>query len=502
MFTSALPWLSVRRVNEIPNLTGVRARPRRCVRDDRVEPRRRLAAATVVRRLGQPVEQRRAACCSRRPGRSGWCRAPRRRRVPPADLERVEAQVGRDLLDDVLDRRDPLRAAEAAHRRVRREVGAADRPRDGEVGDEVGVVGVEHRALHDGQRQVGRAAAVGVQLEVQGVDPPLGVEADLVAGQIRMPLARDPHVQVAGVDDPRRPAGARRRPAPPAGAGWAACDSLPPNPPPIRVQTQTTWFWRRPRQCATTLLDLAGVLRRRVDGDLPGLAGDRQRGLGLQVEMLLAAGAEGPLEDVLGLRQRGRGVSPRDPSRRADEVAAGDRLVDRQDGGQRLQLDPDRRPGRAEGRPALARQRDDGLADVMALARGQHLLVVEDRAEPVVAGHVGRGEHARDPLDLARPRPRRSRRSAHGPSGCRRTPPAARRGSGGMSSRYTAWPVTWACADSWGIGPADQDAGIGGLGSRPRSAGVRERIGRGLAVRCIARPARRRRHRRSFPIAS
>ena len=36
----------------------------------------------------------------------------------------------------------------------------------------------------------------------------------------------------------------------------------------------------------------------------------------------------------------------------------------------------------------------------MALAGGQHLLVAEDRPEPVVAGHVGRGENPRDPRDL------------------------------------------------------------------------------------------------------
>ena len=56
-------------------------------------------------------------------------------------------------------------------------------------------------------------------------------------------------------------------------------------------------------------------------------------------------------------------------------------------------------------RATLAGQRHDRLADVMALARGQQLLVVEDRAEVVVAGHVGRGEHGRDPR-------RPSRRSA------------------------------------------------------------------------------------------
>ena len=126
-----------------------------------------------------------------------------------------------------------------------------------------------------------------------------------------MPLAGDSHVQVPR---DRRCAPAGRSCAATSAAssaGWAACDSLPPKPPPIRVQMQTTWFCCKPRQWATDGLDLARVLGRGVDRDLAALAGDRQGRLGLQVEMLLAAGAEGPLEDVLGLRECGLGVAPR-----------------------------------------------------------------------------------------------------------------------------------------------------------------------------------------------
>ena len=41
-------------------------------------------------------------------------------------------------------------------------------PDDGDIGDEVRIVGMEHRSLHDGQREVGRAAAVGVEVEARG----------------------------------------------------------------------------------------------------------------------------------------------------------------------------------------------------------------------------------------------------------------------------------------------------------------------------------------------
>ena len=60
-----------------------------------------------------------------------------------------------------------LRPAEAAEGRVRRQVGPADGAGDLDVRDEVGVLGVEQRPLHDGERQVGREAAVGVEVGLE-----------------------------------------------------------------------------------------------------------------------------------------------------------------------------------------------------------------------------------------------------------------------------------------------------------------------------------------------
>ncbi len=207
MLTKALAWLSARRVNEIPNLTGVSASPRRWVREAALNRAISVAAASVVGRLGKPVDQdgERVVGDHLAVGRGVASRAAVA--VPPAHFEGVDAQVGRDLLDHVFDGRDPLRSAEAAHRGIRRQIGPADRARDGDIGDEIRIVGMEHRALHDGQGEVGRAAAVGVQVDAQSLDPPVRREADPVAGQVRMPLAGHPHVEVSRIDDPRRPAG-------------------------------------------------------------------------------------------------------------------------------------------------------------------------------------------------------------------------------------------------------------------------------------------------------
>ena len=73
-----------------------------------------------------------------------------------------------DRLHDVFDDRDPLRPAEAAERGVRREIRATNPARDPRVRQIIGIVGVQHRPLEHSQREVGRAAAVGIELKVEG----------------------------------------------------------------------------------------------------------------------------------------------------------------------------------------------------------------------------------------------------------------------------------------------------------------------------------------------
>ncbi len=149
-------------------------------------------------------------------------------------------------------------------------------------------------------------------------------------------------------------------------------------------------------------LDLAGVLRRGMDGDQPPAPRDRERRLGFEVEVVLTPGAERPLDDVVGPGEAGLDVPPRDPPRRPDELPAGDRLVDGQDGRQFLDDEPHGPPRLAERRATFPGEHHDGLADVGAHRYGQQFLVVENRPEGVVAGHVGVGEHGRDPLDPGR----------------------------------------------------------------------------------------------------
>ena len=56
MLTRALAWLSVRRVKQMPNLTGVSAMPRRCVRDAALNASTRRGGGDSLDDCDQPVE--------------------------------------------------------------------------------------------------------------------------------------------------------------------------------------------------------------------------------------------------------------------------------------------------------------------------------------------------------------------------------------------------------------------------------------------------------------
>ena len=140
------------------------------------------------------------------------------------------------------------------------------------------------------------------------------------------------------------------------------------------------------------LLGLAGVLRRRLDEHLPVLVDAGERGVGLQVEVLLAGELELALEDVraggpgrlrVATAQRGTG---------ALEALRRDRLGDRDQRRQRLVVDLDGRgaePGRLQ---RLAEHPAHRVPRVHHLAREQRLVVLDPGV--VHPGNVVGGEHA------------------------------------------------------------------------------------------------------------
>src|SRR5207247_3181907 len=75
-----------------------------------------------------------------------------------AHIQRVLAEMARDLVDDALDAHHALRPAEAAERGIGYGVGFAAEAQDADIFEVVAVVAVEHRAVVDRTRQVRRVA--------------------------------------------------------------------------------------------------------------------------------------------------------------------------------------------------------------------------------------------------------------------------------------------------------------------------------------------------------
>ena len=139
------------------------------------------------------------------------------------------------------------------------------------------------------------------------------------------------------------------------------------------------------------VLGLGRVLRARLDEDLPVLVDQGQRGLRLQVEVLLAADLELTAEPVDGPFQPSGDVAAADRSLVALIAAGLDGVVHGDQRGQRLVVGLDlggALPGRLQG---LAEHPAHPVVVVHDLAGEQRLVVF--LAGVVEAGHVVRGQH-------------------------------------------------------------------------------------------------------------
>jgi hypothetical protein len=295
-------------------------------------------------------------------------------------------------MDGVLDHEHALGPAEAAEGGVGRQVGAHRLAGDADVLDVVGVVGVEERTVHDRGGQVDGPPPVGEQVGGQRHQPAVVVEAGPVVGLERVTLAGDRHVVGAVETHPDRSvqqlraqrgeAGERR------GLGLLAAE-----------RTAHPWHLAhhlvRPdaQHAGDHLLGLGGVLRRRVHVHRLALAGDGQRGLGLQVEVVLGAVGEGGLDHVRGARQGLLDVATRDGVRLGQEALGLAGLRDREDGRQGLVAHVDQRERLARHLDRLGDDEGDGLAVVVHLVGGQDRLVVHDGADVHVAGDVVGEQH-------------------------------------------------------------------------------------------------------------
>ena len=182
-----------------------------------------------------------------------------------------------------------------------------------DIGYPVGVVDVAQRPGQHRLGQVQAPPAVTGQRGLQRPDPVVGVEPDLPGRVERVPLAG--HRDVLGAVEPQqhRPTGDRRAQRGDRGeavrlhllAAESAAQAQALHGHLVAVQAQ---------HVRDDLLGLRRVLRAGLHEELPGLVDQGQRGVGLQVEVLLATELELPGESVRV-----------DPARPAVGVAPADR---------------------------------------------------------------------------------------------------------------------------------------------------------------------------------
>jgi hypothetical protein len=363
----------------MPNLTGVIASPRltcglRALNAS--TSRQRASNLAVVRGVAGAVE------------------------VAGADDVRRQIECPRHAIDDLLDHQHALRAAEAAERGVRHVMRAADAADHFEIGHVIAVVGVEHGPAEHREAEVERPAAIAEQLHGERPQPAGPVEAGLEAGQERVALAGQHHVLAPRQADADRALQARRRQRrdrrPPVGLHFLAAER-PAHPQALHHHR----VLGHGEDAGHDLLCLGRVLRRRVDQHAAVLVAIRQRGVGLEVEVLLPADGELARDPVRRAAQRGRRVSLGQPIASREEAVGGDGLLDRQDRRQHLAVDADEAGRQPRLLLGLGDHPRDGVSGKADLGRKQRLVAPGD-ADVVLAGHVVAGQHGEDARRLAR----------------------------------------------------------------------------------------------------
>ncbi len=206
-----------------------------------------------------------------------------------------------------------------------------------------------------------------------------------------MPLAGQHHVLPARQADPHRPADLRRRQrghrGPGVGLHFLAAERA------AHAQAlDDDGVLRQPEHPRHDLLRLGRMLGRRVDHQPAVVVAIGERGVGLEVEVLLAADAQLALEAVRRVAQRGLGVAAVQAIAVGEEAAGGNRVLDRPHRRQRFVVDADRAGREARGLLGLGDHPGNRLAGEADLG-GKQRLVVPRRARVVLAGHVGGGEH-------------------------------------------------------------------------------------------------------------
>ncbi len=361
----------------------------------RVEGAHGLAARAIIARfleIGEDRGQRFAILDDLIVGREIGARPVE---IGEAHVERIAPDLARHGVHGPLDADHALRAAEAAKRRHRDDVGLQPPRGDARGGQIIAVGRMEHRAVDHARREIRRAAAIGVELNVVDADAALGVEADAPIVAEGVALAGQFEIVVAVEPDLARRAGhvgaERGDGRPGAGLALLAAEAAA-----HAARLHRHEGVGKPKDARDDVLHLGRVLRRSPDRHLAPLAGRSHRDLSFEIEMLLPADVELAFEPMRREAKRRLHVAAAEIVIRQHARAAGEGVVNSK---RRLGLgDVDLRELRRAPR-RVARLGDDGeqgLAAIENLVGGEERLVLERRRDVVGAGNVGGRQHGDD----------------------------------------------------------------------------------------------------------
>jgi hypothetical protein len=254
---------------------------------------------------------------------------------------------------------------------------------------------VEERAVGNRLGEVEGPPPVGEELDPRRGERAVVLEAHGEAREKRVPLARDGHVEVAVELHPHRAPRHLRREGHEAGPGRAlrllAAEAA--------AHSRALHHHGAARQIERVRhegLHLGGVLRRGAHEERAVLAGAREGGLRLQVEVLLAADVEGALQPVTRPREGRVAVATTDAVRRVVKAVRREGRRDAEHRGQRRVLDLHRGRGGAGLGVAMRDHEADGLVVVRHHVGGEDGLVMADGAAVIDAWEVFAEEHRHD----------------------------------------------------------------------------------------------------------
>ena len=325
--------------------------------------------------------------------------------VPLPELERVHAEPLGELVHLRLDGERDLRRPRTAHAAGRRVVREHDPAVELDVRPAVGTGRRGERLDHEPGAERGVRAGVGEHVDLEGGEVAVARGAASAPDPVRVPLRGGLEGLGPAVDDldrPARPIRGQRRQALARDlrlAAEGAPDDGGDDADALGRQAQ------RPRDLGPLVV---GVLRRRPHDERVALP-EGERGLRLEVGVLVPRGRVGALHDDVGAGEPFRDVARPEPVL-GQQVAAGmdprcavrERVVGREHGGKLAVLDLDHRERRGRRLRRGRHDEGDGIAHLANPVVGEDRLVLHLAPVAVLPGDVAGGQDRLDARQQAR----------------------------------------------------------------------------------------------------